>query len=240
MSNLTKKIPRPLVEALLKLITNVLILFYRFKFKILVIRKNTSDHYVFRDIFLLNEFKLPIEIKPKFIVDTGAYIGLSTLYYAKKYPDAQIVAVEPELSNFETLSTNTEINSKISRINAGIWSKNTKLKIVNFNTEKWAFSVTETDDSDINAIQAITIDEILLNSGFDEIDILKIDIEGSEMEIFSKNCDNWLKKVKIIVLELHDRLVPGCSDSVYGAIKKEDWFEFKKGEKVIFIRKQFY
>ena len=84
MSNLTKKIPRPLVEALLKLITNVLILFYRFKFKILVIRKNTSDHYVFRDIFLLNEFKLPIEIKPKFIVDTGAYIGLSTLYYAEK------------------------------------------------------------------------------------------------------------------------------------------------------------
>jgi FkbM family methyltransferase len=239
MSQLTKKIPRPLVEFVLKTITNCYIFVLRFKFKRLIIRKNTSDHFVFRDIFLFGEFKLPVEIEPKLIIDTGAYIGLSSLYYSSRFPKAHIIAVEPESSNFAVLTQNTELNPNIERINAGIWSKNTRLKIVDSQSEKWAFTVTETDESDSDGIKAVTIDEILANSGFDEIDILKIDIEGSEKEIFGRNSENWLKKVKIIVLELHDRLIPGCSDSVYNALNKEEWQEYKKGEKVIFIKKQF-
>jgi FkbM family methyltransferase len=239
MSQLTKKIPRPLVEFVLKIITNFYIVLMRIKFKRLIIRRNTSDHYVFRDIFLFKEFKLPVNINPKLIVDTGAYIGLSSLYYSSKFPNAQIIAIEPESSNFDILTKNTELNTKIKRINAGVWSKNTHLKIVNSHSEKWAFTVQEVDDSDSNGIKAITIDEILKVSGFNEIDILKIDIEGSEKEIFSKNSENWLKKVKIIVLELHDRLIPGCSESVYNSLNREEWEEHKKGEKVIFIKKQF-
>jgi FkbM family methyltransferase len=239
MSKLTKKIPRPLVEFVLRIITNCYIFFFKFKFKRLVIRKNTSDHHVFRDIFLFNEFKLPIDADPKLIIDAGAYIGLSSLYYSFQFPDAQIIAVEPESSNFDILTKNTELHSKIKRINSGIWYKNARLKIVDSQSEKWAFTVQEVDESDLDGIKAITIDEILEDSGYSEIDILKIDIEGSEKEIFSRNSENWLKKVKIIVLELHDRLIPGCSDSVYNALKKQEWEEYKKGEKVIFINKKF-
>jgi len=239
MSKITKKIPRPLVEFLLKLLTKCLILVYRRKFKRLTIRPNTSDHYVFRDIFLFKEFKLPIDINPKLIIDTGAYIGLSSLYYTSRFPDAQIISIEPEASNYEILQQNTELHPNIKRINAAIWSKNTLLKITDSHSEKWAFTVAETHESDANGIKAVTLDEILSNSGADQVDILKIDIEGSEKEIFSKNSENWLKKVKIIVLELHDRLIPGCSDAVYRVMKKEEWQEYKKGEKVIFIRREF-
>ena len=239
MPNFTKIIPRKLVETLLRLITYLLIFIYRIRFKRIIIRENTTDHFVFRDIFLFNEFKLPVTSNPKLIIDAGAYIGLSSLYYSLQFPDAQIIAVEPESSNFQILTTNTELYPNIQRINAGIWSRNTRLKIVDSQSEKWAFTVIEADESDSDAIKAVTIDEILADSGFEEIDILKIDIEGSEKEIFSRNSENWLKKVKIIVLELHDRLIPGCSDSVYNALKKEEWQEYKKGEKVIFIKKEF-
>jgi FkbM family methyltransferase len=239
MPKFTKKIPRPIVETVLRLLTNLLIFIYRIRFKRLIIRNNTSDHFVFRDIFLFKEFKLPVTSNPKLIIDTGAYIGLSSLYYSLQFPNAKIIAVEPESSNFQILTTNTELHPNIQRINAGIWSKNTRLKIVDSQSEKWAFTVTEADESDTEAIKAVTIDEILTDSGFEQIDILKIDIEGSEKEIFSRNSENWLKKVKIIVLELHDRLIPGCSDSVYNALKKEEWQEYKKGEKVIFIKKEF-
>ncbi len=237
MSKLTKKIPRPIVETILKIITNLIIFIYRIRFKRLIIRKNTSDHLVFRDIFLFGEFKLPINIEPKLIIDIGAYVGLSSLYYSSRYPNAQIIAVEPESLNFDSLIQNTELHPNIKCINAGIWSKNTRLKIVNPQSEKWAFTLTEADKLDSEVIKAVTINEILADSGFDEIDILKIDIEGSEKEIFSRNSENWLKKVKIIVLELHDRIMPGCSDSVYNAMNKEDWQEYKNGEKVIFIKK---
>ena len=103
-------------------------------------------------------------------------------------------------------------------------------------SEKWAFKVEEIEGETKEGIKSMTLNSILENSGFQEIDILKIDIEGSEKELFSKNTE-WLDKVKIIVLELHDRLIPGCSDAVYEAIDSTIWEEYKKGEKVIFIRK---
>lgn len=237
MSKLTKKIPRPLVEFVLTLITNLYLFIFRFKFKKLIIRKDTSDHFVFRDIFLFKEFKLPIEINPKLIIDTGAYIGLSSLYYSSRFPNAKIIAVEPEATNFEILTNNTELHPNIKRIKAGIWSKNVRLKIIDHNSQKWAFTLMEAENSDPEAIDAITIDELLAQSGFEEIDILKIDIEGSEKEIFNTNSLNWLNKVKIIVLELHDRLIPGCSEALYNAIKREEWQEFRKGEKIILIKK---
>ena len=239
MFKLTKKIPRPLVESFLRWLTNLLILFYRIKFKQLIIRKGTSDHYVFRDIFLFKEFKLPVKIIPKLIIDTGAYTGLSSLYYSSKYPKSKIISVEPEISNFKILSKNTELNLNIKRIKAGIWSKNTKLKIVDSNSAKWAFTVNETYNDDADGIQAITIDQILFDSGFEQIDILKIDIEGSEKEIFSNNSEKWLSKVNILVLELHDRLVPGCSNAVYNSLFMDEWQEYKKGEKVILINKKY-
>lgn len=238
MGKITKLIPRPVVEGTLRLATNALIRFYSFKFKDLTIRKGTSDHYVFRDIFLFGEFRLPVTIEPKLIVDAGAYIGLSALYYSNKYPSAKIIAIEPEDTNFEMLTRNTTSNPNIELVNAGVWSSNANLRISNKSSEKWAFTVEEVPEGQPFDIRAVTIDSILENSGFDKIDILKIDIEGSEKEIFSKNADKWLPKVNVLVLELHDRMIEGCSDALYGAIVREDWNEFREGEKVILVRKK--
>ena len=58
-------------------------------------------------IFVLREFALPVKVEPKLIIDAGAYTGLSTLYYATKYPGAKIIAVEAESSNFEVLERHT-------------------------------------------------------------------------------------------------------------------------------------
>lgn len=238
MGKVTKLIPRPVVKGTLRLATNVLIRFYSFKFKDLSIRKGTSDHYVFRDIFLFGEFRLPVDIQPKLIIDAGAYIGLSALYYSNKYPSAKIIAIEPEDTNFEMLTRNTESNPNIQRVNAGVWSSNANLRISNKSSEKWAFTVEEVPDGQPFDIRAVTIDSVLENSGFDTIDVLKIDIEGSEKEIFSKNAEKWLPRVNVLVLELHDRMVEGCSDALYSAINKDDWKEFREGEKVILVRKE--
>lgn len=238
MGKVTKLIPRPVVAGTLRLATNVLIRLYSFKFKDLSIRKGTSDHYVFRDIFLFGEFRLPVDIQPKLIIDAGAYIGLSALYYSNKYPSAKIIAIEPEDTNFEMLTRNTESNPNIQRVNAGVWSSNTNLRISNKSSEKWAFTVEEVPDGQPFDIRAVTIDSVLENSGFDTIDVLKIDIEGSEKEIFSKNAEKWLPRVNVLVLELHDRMVEGCSDALYSAINKDDWKEFREGEKVILVRKE--
>ncbi len=223
-----------------KIVTLIIIKIYKLKYKNLIIRKGTTDSAVFRSIFLFKEFKLPIKITPKLIIDAGAYTGLSALYYSSKYPSAKIICIEPENSNFEILENNTKNLPNITRIKAALYYKNAFLKIKDTGTGKWGFVVKEVFESENFDIKAITIEEILKKSGYDKIDILKLDIEGSEKQLFSKNYQTWLEKVNIIVLELHDRIVDGCTKSLYSAINKNEWKEFKKNEKVILIKKDYY
>ncbi len=83
-------------------------------------------------------------------------------------------------------------------------------------------------------VKAITIAEILDQSGADRIDILKLDIEGAEKEVFSNDTD-WLEKVDLMIIELHDHDKPGCSAAVYSAISRHDFTKFQRGENVFLV-----
>lgn len=239
MKTVIKKIiPNEIINFGLSVVTFFAIKFYSLKYNPFILRKDTTDINVFKSVFVLKEFKLPITINPKFIIDGGAYIGLSTLYYSSKYPFAKIIAIEPETSNFRMLETHTENLPNITRLNVGLWDKNTFLKIIDKGTGNWGFVVKEVLESEHYDIKAVTVDEILKKSGFDRIDILKLDIEGSEIQLFSSNYKSWLPKVNILVIELHDSIYSGCTHSLYSAININEWKEYREGEKVILIRKE--
>ena len=88
-----------------------------------------------------------------------------------------------------------------------------------------------------HAIKTTTVSKILAESGFDEIDLMKIDIEGAEKEVFSApDVDDWLSKVKVLVIELHDRMKKGCSRAFFTAMSKYDWHFELRGENLIFMR----
>lgn len=220
------------------MVTFIVRKYYSQVYKPLMVRNNTTDNEVFKTIFVLNELKLPIKVTPKFIIDAGAYTGLSSLYYFSKYPNAKIYAIEPEDSNFEILTKHTEKLPNITRIKAGLWHKNSHLRIIDTNAGKWGFQVKEVKTSENYNVKAITVGALLKMSGFARIDILKIDIEGSEKELFSMNCNSWIDRVNIVVIELHDHIREGCSRAFYSAINKNVWMEYKKGEKVILIRRK--
>lgn len=155
------------------------------------------------------------------------------------YPWAKIIAIEPEESNFSILEKNTEKLKNVKRIKAGLWSKNSFLKIIDKHVSKWSFRVKEVWEWENYDIKGIDIETVLKESGFDNVDILKLDIEGTEKEIFSKNYKSWINKINIIVIEEHDRIIAGCTEALYWAIDIEEWIECKKGEKIILIRRTF-
>jgi FkbM family methyltransferase len=200
-------------------------------------RKNTSDKKVFWQIFVEKELELDFKIEPKLIIDGGAYIGASTLWFAKKFPSAKIIAVEPEDSNFQLLQRNTAGLPNVKLIKAGLWNKNTDLKIKDIGLGKWGFVVTEAASDDNEKIKAVTIDKILADSGQAEIDILKLDIEGSEKEMFAEGYENWLSKTKVMIIELHERMRPGAEQSFRSAIAKYNFSESRNGEKIVLIKK---
>lgn len=201
------------------------------------IRDNPYDFATLEEVVLKEEYDIELSFEPRTIIDGGANIGLTSIFFANKYPDAQIVSVEPEAGNFQMLRKNTKQYPNISLLNAGIWNRNTNLTIVDTGKGHNSFTVEELSVPTKNSIEAISIVDILHERKWKTIDILKLDIEGSEKNVFEKNYESWLPSVKVLVIELHDRIIDGCSETVFEALANYDFSREVKGENYIFINK---
>jgi hypothetical protein len=76
----------------------------------------------------------------------------------------------------------------------------------------------------------MTIDKIMKNYSLSKIDILKVDIEGAEKEVFSDTL-SWIEKVDSIIIELHERMKKGCNRTFYYGTNGFD-NEWKQGENI--------
>ena len=219
-----------------KIYKKLIIYYLKLKFKPLLIRKKTTDYRVFEKIFFNKDLSLPIHIKPKLIIDCGAYVGYSTIWFANKYPKAKIIAVEPEISNFRTLKVNTQNLLNVQLIRSAVWKNNANLKIKDSGGGKWAFVVEEVNPKEKDSFKAVSINGIIKKSDYNIIDILKLDIEGAEKEVFSHNTE-WLNQVNILIIELHECYKKGCNKPFISAIKNYDFKIYRNGENIILIRK---
>ncbi len=198
------------------------------------LRNGTSDYDTFSSTFLFGEFNLSLPLPDKpVILDLGANIGCSSVYLAHKYPQARIIAVEPELSNFECLERNTKPYPCIKCCRYALWTHNDGVDVVDTKSGKWGFR-TENHHSDAGTTStpSITINKLLLKEGLDYVDLMKIDIEGAERELFSGGT-GWIRQVGAMVIELHDQSLKGCSRAFYQAITQYDFKQSFSGEKVI-------
>lgn len=203
-----------------------------------LLRARTSDKPTFEQVFVSREYELPpLRTKPRLIIDGGANAGFTTRFFACEYPDAQIVAVEPELTNFEVLRQNTRHLPNVIAVRAALWNYDTQLGIANPDADKWAFQVQETRPGLArDAVKSVTLSQIMAQAKCDHIDILKLDIEGAEQEVFASGYESWLVRTNVIIIELHERLRPGSSSNVYRAIKGYGFSLSHRGEHAILTR----
>jgi FkbM family methyltransferase len=202
--------------------------------KKVVLRRQTTDVRCLEKVFVSDEYDPPFQLLPRVIVDAGANVGMATLFFAQRYPQAKILAIEPEASNFEMLKQNCQSLPNITLVRAALWPEHRELKIENPVVDAWAFSISDECGSSDGSprVPAITVTDILDRLCTDHIDLMKIDIEGSELHLFSRNSDKWLGQVHFIVIELHDRLIPGCSHAFYSALVSRKFSQELRGENV--------
>ena len=201
------------------------------------LRHNTSDVKTFDKIFLEDEYDFDPEHSPKVIIDAGANIGAASIYFAAKYPNAQIISLEPEKSNFNILVKNSKKYKNIYCLNKALWHTQEPLYIKNPEANKESFEIQQQNLSHgMDFIEGISINKLMANFKINQIDILKIDIEGSEKEVFSQSTE-WLEKVGLIFIEFHDRKKSGCRESFSKAIKNYVGQIQNKGETTIAIMK---
>jgi FkbM family methyltransferase len=185
------------------------------------LRLGTSDVITMVEVFAEEAYRIDPKRAPRIIVDAGANVGLTSVYFAERFPGSRVIAVEPEAANFEMLVRNSSQYPNIVPVRKAIWSSNVSLEIVDPGEGSWAFQVREPlpDDSGNHGAELLdgtTIDALMTDWNVAYIDILKMDIEGGEKEVFG-SAGAWIDRVGCIAVELHDMIKPGCSRAFYNA-----------------------
>lgn len=207
------------------------------------IRRNTTDIILAKTIagkageydFIYSKRFLPYFKNPNIIIDAGANVGFFSRLCVGINNQVKLIAIEPESDNFRILKENlTETNAIC--LNNGVWNREAKLKVYRRETGEWGFIVKETEDENYD-IDAISIPKLIKKYALDEIDILKIDIEGSEYEVFDENAEIWIKRVKLLLIELHDRIKPWCAYRVFCTMKNCGFSYQIYGDVYVFYKK---
>ena len=207
----------------------------------LSMRIDDSDIRVFKQIFVDNEYdSLNLPETANTIVDLGANIGLSALFFLKKYPNAHIIAVEPDTVNFEFMKKNLEdYSNHVALLQAAIWPSDGEVSLVEHDESNeglgaWGYRTETLTEGAEASVSAISIPTLMNQFSMDFIDILKVDIEGAEYELFEKDYESWLDKVGLIIIETHDRFKPNSEAMVRNALNGRFTELPLKGENLFF------
>lgn len=176
---------------------------------------DSSDSWVFNQIISNKEYGVLIELFNTYglqcnsIVDAGANIGLTTLFLSSYFPQANIVALEPALDTFNRLEQNIKANNldKVCLLNKGLWGRNAWLSpdLTFRGGQDWSFRLVESTKPGTGAFEVVTVSELMNQFGLEQIDLLKMDIEGGEVSVFAEESElEWLNKIRVIAIEIHD------------------------------------
>ncbi|EJL68379.1 FkbM family methyltransferase [Chryseobacterium populi] len=164
------------------------------------LRTFKGDIDIFYEIFWKKTYDKHLKLlkkNPEVIVDFGAHIGLTSIYFALKYPNAKIYSVEASPENFQLLKANTASFKNIACFHAAAHFEDGS---VNFGTQELSYN-QKVSESGI-PVQALSVETFMKNNHLQRMDLLKIDIEGAEADLLSKN-NSWLQHIENIIIEIH-------------------------------------
>jgi FkbM family methyltransferase len=168
-------------------------------------RRNRGDIRSIREVFIDRFYRPPANWYPQTLVDLGGNIGLTTLWLASQYPSiAKAVVVEPFPPNAALAKRNFAANGLNAEvITAAIAPYSGSAQFLPSDSANLG-RLEQSRDS--LTVPTVTMNEVLARVD-GHIDILKIDIEGSEQELLTARDLSWLDAVDSIVAEFHYQVV---------------------------------
>jgi len=209
-------------------------------------RKFSSDLHVLWQMYirheltplidLVNARQLPINT----IFDIGSNIGLAAIRLSHAFPQARIYAVEPAPDNFRLLKLNIAANAVPAELLLmGVWHKAARLYFDrSFRDGKdWAIALTDVPTgSPADYVDAVSLNDIVMQHGVTTIDLLKIDIEGGERYIFNEAREGleFLAITRVIAIEIHEEY--RVEDRIVAVLREAGFSISHSGEYLVGVR----
>lgn len=198
------------------------------------LRPLTSDYSAYRQIFREREYANVDEAEQvEFVLDCGANVGLASIYFLQRFPRARVLAVEPDPENVAMCRRNlAPYGERAMVLQAGVWSHSTRLAVLQSPfgaAEKWGVRVRpfSIGDPAETSVDAYDIPALMAHAGVQKVDVLKIDIERSELEVFSSTHERWLPSVRNLVIELHGE---DCARAFFRALEHYEYRLSHRGD----------
>ena len=188
------------------------------------------NQYILEEVFIDRAYDVGLGFEPEYVVDAGGNIGCYTARVATRYPDARIVAVEPDPENLLMLERNTAGLVRVCRVAGALWPEDRPLLLDAPGNDPSARTVGTVGGAGM-PVRGITISSVLREQRVSRIDLLKVDIEGAERELFEGDT-GWLAVTRTVLIELHDRTKPGCEEAFLRAARLHG-FECRKHSDIV-------
>lgn len=176
------------------------------------VRYGTSDLRTLDEVVFTKVYRQLTEAIPRceYIIDLGGNIGLASRYFASTYPESRVLAVEPEEQNLELYRRNMACipADRWEVLRAAVWRADEPVDLSpppdssNCGAEFDSIRVSPHTGSGGTTVPGLTMTSLIERSGFPRVDLLKIDVEGAEAELFRDNT-GWLDRVRAIAIEFH-------------------------------------
>ena len=172
----------------------------------------------------------------RLIIDAGANIGDTTVWYLNKFPHATVIALEPDADNFRVLEKNcAPYGERAVPIHVALWSNEAEKLTIRSSNVASGISVESTDNHGGLECAGVSMPNLLKMVGASELDIFKCDIEGAERHVFSADSGDWLRRTRHIAIEIHSS---ECENAVLSAISQGQFEHFKYRDLNVFRRVQ--
>lgn len=179
----------------------------------------TLGHYhdleVLRELYVEGEYDVPLPERADVIFDLGSNIGLSMLDFRLLYPDATIYGFEPDPTAFELLTRNTHGDPRAVIHKVAVASEDRTATLYS-SQETWASSLTRTRPFQ-RPVEVATrsLDSLMRELAVEHIDLLKMDIEGSEADVLDGFAG--IDRVSWMVGELHLDMLDCTAEEFFAA-----------------------
>ena len=176
--------------------------------KIIFDERDEADRSIAAEIFKFREYRIAENVirQAKIIIDVGAHIGLFSLYCHAINPLAKIFALEPEPNNIKrltkTLALNTVLSAKILPVALAGKTGKGRLILTPDSHNHYLGTADALEEGII--VKTLTLSALKKQEKLKQIDLLKMDIEGGEYDIFENLSATDYLGIKYIILEYHE------------------------------------